>query len=506
MSFRTAEEIRTAAITLIDNRASGIRTEAGEPIVDLIDAFSLEGRRLNVVAQYIKDINSIAGWRNFIDDESFKIELADAFGISSVDLDTDFARRINAPFDLPSDVEALIYVDLSRYAVTLGRPRSQGTFATGTLTIFLSSANPFSLQRGAAFQTGGNVGVVYDSLTDLTGVVPSFDPITALNFVNVGLRARSRGQAGNQIIGAVNTAINVIPGSVRVTNQTVIEGGTNRETNNQLLDELEGILGGSDINTQQGLLNFMESQPDVFDALVIGPGNTLMTRTTAGGVDVYVIGTQLQTNTVNVQVVSEGEFVTLPLQPLRTINSVIGSVPYGEGGGFSTPAQNPSVFEGSSVNGQPDFKWTVPPSGPVAGEIVVVNFTHNELIRRLQRFLDEDPDRTVPGSSIVVKEGIRVGVDAELKIIPLPDVSQAVAESAALTALQAELDTLLLGQLVEFSDLLTVIATATVSGSLVIDRVDGFKIGKTGTTLGVDNITIIDNEYGRLDTTTFIAP
>lgn len=507
MSFRTSEEIRTSAISLLDNRGSGIRTEAGEPVMDVIDSFSLEAAKQNIVAQYLEAINTIAGWRGIIDDATFKVDLADAFGISAVTLNEDLARRLGAPTDLANDVEALLYVDLNRYATSLGRPRSAGQFATGVLTIFLSNSDPFTLFRGAAVQTGGETGVIYDTTTDLIGVTPSFSVTRNLNFVNVGIRARAVGIDGNQIIGAVNQTANPIPNSVAVTNETAIEGGLNRESNEEVLDALEGVLGGTDINTEQGLINFVSTRQQVVDALVVGPGNTLMTRSTAGAVDVYVIGTELQTNTVDIQVVVEEEGVILPFQPVRQINSAVGASVYTEGGGYLTvETDEEAVFNASSVDGTADLVWQPNPPGPSASEIVTVNFTHNELIRRLQRFFDEDPERGVPGSSIVIKEGLRVGIEVEMKVVPLPGITQIQAESAATDALTTYFTGLRLGELAEYSDALTAVTTAEVEGSLVIDRVDGFVIGETGSALGTDNIERVDNEYNRLDDITFLAP
>lgn len=506
MSFRTASEIRTSAITLLDGRGSGIRTETGEPINDLIDAFSLEAERLNVVAQYLELMNSIPGWRQIVADDQLKIDLAAAFGISSITLDADFARRIGAPVDIKTDIEALLYVDLNRYAASLGRPRSPGVFASGVLTIFLANDNPVTYRRGAGVQTGGDTGILYDTVTDLIGVTPSFNTTRNLNFVTIGIRARSVGIRANQIIGAVNSAITPFVNSVAILNESPVQNGLDRETNDILLNALEGVLGGTDVNTRQGLINFVESQPNVADAAVIGPGNPLMVRSTAGAVDLYVIGADLVTDTVGVQVVVEGEDVVLPLQPVRQINSVIGAAVYTEGGGFVTPEGSPSVFATSAANGLPDLQWQASPAGPIATEIVTINFTYNNLIRRIQRLFDEDPDREVPGSDLLVKEATRLGISAEMKVIPLPGFTQVEAEGAATAALSGYVDTLLLGSLLEYSDALTAISTTTVEGVLVIDRIDGFVIGVTGSALGVVNVPTTEIEYTRMDAIVYIAP
>lgn len=506
MTFRTSDEIRSAAITVLDNRGSGIRTEAGEPIVDLVDAFSLEAARLNVIAAYLQDINSIAGWQVIVGNDTRKIELADAFGVSSVTLNADLARRLGAPTDLATDIDAVLYIDLNRFAASFARPRSAGQFATGVLTVFLKTADPVTLKHGAAVQTGGNTGVIYDTTTDLLGVTPSFNNARNSYYVNVGIKARAVGRQANQIVGAVNQLLTPIPNVVAVTNETAVEGGINRETDTQLLTALSGVLSGTDINTSQGIKNFVERQVGVVDALVVGPGDPLMIRDTAGAVDVYVIGVDLQTDVVTVKVVATGEDVVLPYHPIDQINSVVGAAIYSPNGGYTVAVSDPNtdVFFGSSVGGEVDLTWQLPPVGPSLNEIVTVNFTHNELIRRLQRLVDEDATRNVPGSSLVMKQAIRVGITVQLHVVPLPGIQQVVAEGAAQDALQAYFDGLLLGQLVEFSDALTSVTTAKISGLFVIDRVDRFTLGKTGGALSSINVATLKKEYARLDVVTFV--
>lgn len=503
--YRTAGIIRESAIQLLDGRGSGIRTEAGEPVVDLVDAFSLEAARLNVIAQYLQDINAIAGWRTIVDNDTRKIELADAFGVSSVTLNEDLARRLGAPTDLATDIDAVIYVDLNRFATSYARPRSAGQYATGILTLFLKTSDPFTMKRGVAVQTGGSSGVVYDTTTDLLGFTPAFNPARNAYYVNVGIKARAVGRKANQIIGAVNQLLTPVPNVINVTNETAVEGGLNRETDSDLLDALSGVMGGTDINTKQGIKSFLLQQAAVVDALIVGPTHTLMQRATAGAVDVYVIGVDLQTDVIAVEVVDTEEAVVLPYKPVKQINSVVGAVPYNDGGGYLTPANDTTnVFYGSAADGSSDFTWMAPPIGPAAAEVVTVNFTHNELIRRLQRIFDEDAERNVPGSSIIVKEATRVGIAVTMKVVPLPGTTQTIAEGAATDALQSYFNNLILNQLIEYSDVLTAVTTAKTQGQFVIDRVDGFVIGITGNFPGVSNIAVAENEYGRLDTITYL--
>lgn len=505
MSYRTAEEIRADAIAFIDARGSGMRTEAGEPIVDLTDSFSLEAARLNVIARYLQDINSIAGWRTIVDDDSRKIELAEALGISATTLNSEFARRIGAPLDIASDIEAQLFVDLNRLAQSQGRPRSLGAYATTVVTLYLQTNDPYSLARGATVKTSGAAGVLYDTTTDLIGVVPAFDPSRNLYFITVSARARFKGRRGNQIVGAINQTLSPISGIISLRNNVIAEGGLDRESNTALLDALEGSSTGVAINTEQGIQNFLSKQPEVFDIAIVGPGDPLMERATAGAVDVYIIGSILQTDSVDVRVNTTEETVVLPYHPIRSIDSVVGATSYTDGGGYLTP-ENESAYDSSAFQATPDLQWEAPPTGPSATEVVTVTFSYNSLIRRLQRLFDENTDVHVPGSSILIKEGTRLDLYISLKVVILPGFSQNLVESAVTTALGNFVNNYHLEELAEYSDLVTVATTTRINGQLCVDRVDGFVIGRTLGSLSVENLSASKKEYTRLTEIVFVAP
>ena len=144
--------------------------------------------------------------------------------------------------------------------------------------------------------------------------------------------------------------------------------------------------------------------------------------------------------------------------------------------------------------------------GPAAAADVTVTYTYNSLIRDLQRLFDDDPDRDVPASSILVKEATRLGVTVEVKVIPLPGITQASAETAVQTALATYFDTKLLGGDVDYSDAFVIAAQAQVDSDPAVDRIDSFRLGFSSSSLGTDNLLVSDQEYVRLDTVTFIAP
>lgn len=505
--FRTPADVRSNINKFIGDRLSGIRTDAGEPIADLVDATSVEIGKTFVVAEYLRRINSIAGWQSIIDDTDFKGELADALGISSEFLSSAIVRELGIPADLPNDVEALMYLDLTEYANSLGKPRKQATFATTTLRVFLGSGAPFTLLRGAVVLVAGSSAIPFATLDDAVGMLPGFDPAENAYFVDLGARSQVSGLSGNQVINVITVMSPPIQGGLRVTNQIPAEGGFPREGNQELLDRLVNAMTGRDIDTLNGLTTFVLSKPEVFDLAIIGSGDPLMQRASAGAVDVYLIGSRLVTVTTETKILEEEEIYVFQYQPLRVFNSgrrVGGIETYVPSAGLQLQLDE-GLYAGSA-RALDALVWDKPPalgSGPAVGDSVKVNFTYNALLRDIQLELDNDPERNVPSTSYLVKEAAKIDVVATMKVIILPGNDQAVVEAAVLSALQGYFSLLKLGELVEFSTVVATAADTEIDGIKVVDRIDDLRISKLGDPGGVDNLPIGRNEYGRLFDVTF---
>jgi hypothetical protein len=522
MPIRTKDQIRSAALQILEDRGSGVRTDAGEVVVDVVDADAIEGERSSVYAEYLRRINSIAGWQSIVTDETFKQQLADALGIASDRLTADFARSIGAPPDLTSDVEALVFVDLSNFAATFNRPRRAGASATAIVRLNLNSGSPFTLARGATFRRGSTSSIPYDSTQTLSGVTPSVDPATGNFFVDVNVRCRIAGRIGNAIRGAINATAGTLTGVSSVKSITAATGGRERESNVDLLAALPLALSGSNIGTERGLLNFVLAQDGVEDAILVGPGDPLMTRTDAGGVDIYIVGSLPTTVTAVTVIGTAGESFTLPLQPVQEIFSVVDGLGalYFDGGLKSDgTADGGYAFvpdagdRRGSARAHSQIVWAHPPpiaSGPAAASQMTITYLHDALIRDLQRRIDEDPDLDVPSSDVLMRQSTLIEAVCQLQAVPVAGLSalgltQDDVNTAISDALTGFFGALKLGQQADFSDALVVAAEATIAGVRVVDRVEGFAMGRLGAPAGFEDLTVAANEYLRLEDITFLV-
>jgi phage-related baseplate assembly protein len=128
--------------------------------------------------------------------------------------------------------------------------------------------------------------------------------------IEVPFVATRAGTSGNiaplQIIGSN------LEDSLRITNLTSYNGGSNTESDAAFRSRVFAIFSGANTGTSSGYRNAALSVPGVLDALVVEPGNTLMLRDgtetieindgsfrilnsgTGGKVDVYILGNQLE--------------------------------------------------------------------------------------------------------------------------------------------------------------------------------------------------------------------
>ena len=203
----------------------------------------------------------------------------------------------------------VIGTDLDKLGKNYGLIRKQSTPATGVALLTFSSLNAtINVNAGSPVYTAGGLGFV---VTSGISIVPSninfyrsvatkfaaqlaFVGITDQFAVEVTVTASSPGSSGN--IGQYTLNKVNIPGISNVTNVTAFTGGTDQETDAAFRNRILSTFTGSSVGTSLGYLNAALSVTGVQDAVVIGPGNPLMTRD----------GTVSEVINGNLVVVSEG--------------------------------------------------------------------------------------------------------------------------------------------------------------------------------------------------------
>ena len=214
--------------------------------------------------------------------------------------------------------------ELDALASNYGAARRQGSKATGiALLTFNSIQSDIPIVNGGIVtSTNGSSFTINNSMTvsvvnlntyrataSRNQAALDFVGITDLYAVEVNVTATATGIAGNISQYSINSAN--IPGVTGVTNANSFAGGSSVEDDSAFKRRILGIFSGANTGTATGYTNTVLSDPDVVGAVIVGPGDPLMTRDgtqvytapdgtetiivegTGGKADIYVYGFRL---------------------------------------------------------------------------------------------------------------------------------------------------------------------------------------------------------------------
>jgi hypothetical protein len=217
--------------------------------------------------------------------------------------------------------------DLEKLGQNLGATKKTASSSTGIALLTFSSlpanvavnsGDSISAQNGSNFVVTNGFSVDSSKSNYYRSIATKYQ--NDLNFLNitdpfaveVSVRASVPGAQGN--ISKYSLVRTSIPGVSNVTNVFAFQGGANQEDDTSYRNRVLAIFSGSNIGTALGYKNTALTNSAVQDALVISPGDVLMTRDgtivktaedetksivsegTGGKVDVVVLGSNTNEN------------------------------------------------------------------------------------------------------------------------------------------------------------------------------------------------------------------
>lgn len=503
--FKSAQQIRTDMINRILSLRSDISVLNGEPQIDMMDSAAIETAKLFFVGDYLEKMNSVDGMLAIINDNSYKQALVAAFGASYSSLT--LSNVLGVPADLPNDAEAILYYDVNRMAVNFGLARKSAERASGIERFYIDGPAAVTIPLGSKVAVQSANPVFFSASQNIVSVIPSFDAATNSYYVDVPILCDVAGTRGNLSPGTIQTQRPTVNRVLRVNNLLSTNGGKIRESNEDLLNRMLDARTAVGINTRQGYTSWVLSKDGVIDAKVVAAGDSLMVRSPAGAVDIYIQGESLVSLTVQIRVGAPGEEYILPFQPTLAVNSVVGLVPYTEGVGYTVSYDTTGGYAGSARANTKIIFDSV--NGPAAAELVSINFTYDGKEKELQDDLDFNAEVNVPGSDVLVKRGTKWFIISEMKVVPLPGYSQSNAESSVLSALSLLMSSYKLGDQLDYSDFLVSAAQATIDGVEAIDRIEGLLLGRDlsfsgSPPLSTASLPALSNEFYTIGQVTFL--
>lgn len=244
------------------------------------------------------------------------------------------ALQVASVYDVAQEIVALQSIanltgqDLTNFGLNYGVTRRAGTKSYGTvLCTFRSLTADVPIDAGSVIRTRQNVPFV--TISSTVALVSQANALRAtatryrqqLNTagitdefaIEVSVEAQSLGTAGN--VSAYSVVSHNIPGVNSVTNIAPFTGGTGLEGDPAFRSRILAVFAGANVGTALGYRSTILNIPETIDALVIEPGDPLMTRDgtvvventdgelivsspgTGGRIDIYVMGQNTQSGT-----------------------------------------------------------------------------------------------------------------------------------------------------------------------------------------------------------------
>jgi len=276
-------------------------------------------------------------------------------------------------------------------------------------------------------------------------------------------RAGSIGNIGPQQIdydfgyylqGNYSRAVNLLP----------IIGGSDEETDEQLVERIKSKWKGINLGTVPGYKQLF-TQYNVRDIYIAGPGDPFMRRATTGAVDIYIRDYQILTVQKTIDIPSANTPIKIrdllkDYMYVRNVEPTSGSV---------------TVTIEKDTN--PLWKWSTRANDTLIcnqSGSVIVNVTYNATVAEIQKVLDLEENKIL-GLDVMVREAWPLDFTVKCSLTYRPRYSPSAVRQDVRTALVNYIKSLPLGSKVATSDLINVVED--VPG---VDTIPSLQIFKGG--------------------------
>jgi len=416
---------------------------------------------------------------------------------------------------LMNDPTAFINNELDDLASSFGLTRNPGTASQGSaifaLTTFSTASSNVVIPVGTDISTqsslSNNVVISFVTTATATFVAANaseyFNPLDGLYELTVPIQASAIGSASNVAADTITVLTTSIPGGPTVNNPNQTAGGSDAESDASLLSRIQTKLAGTAMGTPNGILSFVDANPNVIASLLVGPTDPLLVRSSYGNAaDVYIIG-DIPTPVTESQTYIAGiNTYVLEQQPVEagSVNSIIlgtvGGVAFNfiQNTNFVVNQDNTTSYGGSS-SAQTSITFLGSPF-PDANTAFTVNYSINSLIVTLQTAINSDANQII-GTNILIREAIEILVNVGAYITVYPGFTKANVTAAAENNVETLLNTSTLGTSISESDIIATIQDTPGVQAVQIPISIEISTPTMPTFTSVSTLTTAENEYLR---------
>lgn len=229
------------------------------------------------------NVASLSSLEALLQDTTSRSNMAIAIGISPSELEgvlTDIVEGIASIYGVvrrsATPATGIVVVGISSFPGNADIPISSGTNFNASIA---------NTARTIRFTSTASVTVEYINRTAF------FNPDTNLYEAQIPVISGETGSFTNVSPGAINELLTTILGVQSVFNRQPAFGGTDVESNSEVISRVIRTIRGLGIGTVDGYQAAVRAVPGVVDVSIIGPGHPLMVRDggLGGAIDIYVI-------------------------------------------------------------------------------------------------------------------------------------------------------------------------------------------------------------------------
>jgi uncharacterized phage protein gp47/JayE len=360
--------------------------------------------------------------------------------------------------------------------------RKPATAASGIVTLYRSAlqTQDIVIPAGSVFSTQKDANLNSYSFSNdedvtmyLAQAATYYNTTTGYYEIEVGVTSTTTGAATNVGVNSIRIISSGTTDFLGVKNDAVLTGGTDSETNFAYSQRIADAVAGNSVGTEFGYKRAVMTSTLVNDATVITPGDALMTRDNGygGKVDIYI-----KADIANVAAYSSVQDVyvfndlssgvgansvfndhTFDHRPAKLVTSVSGSISGNLSAGvdYQFSKDTTSVYADSNLaNDKIHYLKT---NVPVFGETITIVYQYYNIIDDINDILDTERQKIIT-ADVLVKLAKQVPVNVSVTVYADDTISDSVTFTDAITtAIEESLDSDLLGNKIEQSDLVQAI-------------------------------------------------
>ncbi len=466
---KTYNEIVSSMKSNLGKLRTDVETTEGTVVADIFEAIADEIEDVYVDIEHINVLGSFLNW-----DKMSKEELDDL---------------------------AFNYGIVRKAAVKSSGYIYFRTATTPTTDIYVPAGLVVTTEPDENLQTI-NLVTTDDNTLDHTIASSYYNSTSGYYEIAVPIEAVTEGTTGNIGVGMIKVIQGSVSGVQNIYNYSALTNGTDEETNEDLADRCLLAIQGASVGTEAGYIAKVLENVYVYDALVVGPGDTLMIRDNGNGgkIDIYIkvdeasTGVYLAKQIVTIYA-GEVEYI-FDDQPVKSIISIVGSIH----GTFST-AEYTFVKDTGNLKGSNQaldkIVWI---HSPTVGETVTINFNYFNIIETLTTTVEDVRPIT---ADVLVRLANKILIDITATVNADSTITDKTTFNAdVITEIQTYLTYKSLNGKVEQSDIVNEIYNVDGVDSITIPLTKMAKSGQSG----VADIDLTENEYSYPGTITITVP